>query len=457
MVEIPDLLDAAALQLLYDDPWCRTLVRLAGGRPLHLVGGAIRDGLLGERPLDLDLVIDGDGEAVSRAFAREIGGRWVRLGGERFAAFRVVLAPEEAAEEAGVEPRVMDLWDRAGQSLEADLARRDLTINALALDLASGELIDLFGGCRDLAEGVLRATTPEAFTGDALRVLRLARFAAELAEFVIDRPTLALATAAADGLKGIAVERLRYELGRIFATPTAAAGVDVLWQTGVYPRLLWEVDVEAESLAEGLIDVLIQLEILLANLQAAAPALDGTLVGAINWALSFAVLPAPPEPVARLRAFQRRGLLSRPEADIVARFLPIPTWPTSSRERRRFLHEFGPWWLEAVLVRAALDGASFASVAPLCEQLDRLLEREGDALFDPPQLLAAAEVQALLGITPGPTLGQALRALREAQVEGRVGHRLEAERYLRVWDQKRLAAAGQAGGGDAGATSSAAD
>ncbi|MGH9362036.1 MAG: CCA tRNA nucleotidyltransferase, partial [Thermoanaerobaculia bacterium] len=148
----------------------RALVRVAP--ECHLVGGVLRDRLLGLPVKDLDAVVAGGGEQVAARLADELPARLVRLGGKEFAAFRLV-----------ARRWVLDLWDREGTSLERDLARRDFTVNSFAWAPASGELADPFGGLDDLARRLLRATTPESFAGDPLRVLRLPRLLVQLPGF----------------------------------------------------------------------------------------------------------------------------------------------------------------------------------------------------------------------------------------------------------------------------------
>jgi tRNA nucleotidyltransferase/poly(A) polymerase len=169
-----------------------------------LVGGALRDELLGRDIVDADVVLDGDVRAVARSFARQAGGHPFALS-EAFGAWRVV------AHDGGWQ---VDLMPLSGQTLEQDLARRDLTINAIARKLGTGELIDPFGGSEDLRARRLRMVEPGAFQQDPLRTMRLARLAGEL-EFEIERETLAAASASAGDLRQVAAERVFAELRAI--------------------------------------------------------------------------------------------------------------------------------------------------------------------------------------------------------------------------------------------------
>jgi tRNA nucleotidyltransferase/poly(A) polymerase len=176
------------------------------GRPAWLVGGAVRDRLL-ERPTDdLDLVVDADVGGAARTLARAVRGPAFELSDE-FGAWRVL---------AGDRSWHADLSPLRGGSLEADLALRDFTVNAIAEPLAGGERIDPHDGACDLAARRLRAVGPSVFADDPLRALRLVRLAAELG-LEPEPATIALASEQAARVGAVAQERVFAELKRIIA------------------------------------------------------------------------------------------------------------------------------------------------------------------------------------------------------------------------------------------------
>jgi poly(A) polymerase len=185
--------------------------------PAWLVGGVVRDRLLRRPTADYDVAISGDAGAAARHLARAVSGHPFELS-EGFGAWRVVSRDRRWN---------VDLLPLAGESIEADLSRRDLTINAMAQPLPEGELIDPFGGARDLAERRLRMVTPEAFTEDPLRALRLVRLVCELG-FDVEPETGVQAAAAAAGLAGVAPERVFAELRRIIASDRATTGLELM-------------------------------------------------------------------------------------------------------------------------------------------------------------------------------------------------------------------------------------
>jgi len=204
-----------------------------GDREAWLVGGAIRDRLLGRRPdgpADLDVTVAGDPAAPAKALARATGAAAFALS-ESFGAWRVV-GPAHAWQ--------VDLAPLHGDSLRSDLAVRDLTVNAIAEPLDGGALVDPFGGADDLAARRLRMVAPDAFRTDPLRPLRLARLAVELG-FDVERPTAAAAREAAPALRGVAAERVFAELSRLLMAEAAVRGLVLLDELDLTEVVLPEV------------------------------------------------------------------------------------------------------------------------------------------------------------------------------------------------------------------------
>lgn len=194
-----------------------------------LVGGAVRDRLL-QRPVDdIDLVIDGDVRAAARHLALAVGGPAFPLS-ESHGAWRVI-GPERAWQ--------VDLSPLHGGHIDADLGHRDFTINAIAEPLAGGALIDPTGGAQDALKRRLRMVSEQAFVDDPLRVLRLARFAAELG-LEADEETTGAARRHAAGIERVAAERVFAELRRIVACRWAVDGLRLTAELGLEERILPE-------------------------------------------------------------------------------------------------------------------------------------------------------------------------------------------------------------------------
>lgn len=201
------------------------------------MGGFLRDALLGRESHDVDLAVAADPLSLGRRLADVLAGHFVRLHEEHKAA-RIVLPDSEAIRSLDLLPLRVDI--------EADLAQRDLTINAMAVPIGdlAGEralsIIDPCGGRRDLAKGIVRMVRPETFGADPLRLLRAVRLCAELG-FTLDPQTAAVMAENALLLPQVAPERQRDELMRILATSRAAPGLRLADKLGLLDSLLPEV------------------------------------------------------------------------------------------------------------------------------------------------------------------------------------------------------------------------
>jgi poly(A) polymerase len=194
-----------------------------------IVGGALRDELLGREVTDVDIAVDGDPEAAARELAREVRGPVFRLS-EAFGAWRVVDRRDA---------RVYDFAPLQGATIEEDLRKRDFTINAMARPHEGGDLIDPLGGRSDIESRTLRVIGPEAYQSDPLRPLRLARFAAELG-FSPDPDTERLTAAAASGVPEASGERVFAELRRLVLAPGAVQGLALADRLGLLHGVLPE-------------------------------------------------------------------------------------------------------------------------------------------------------------------------------------------------------------------------
>jgi poly(A) polymerase len=186
------------------------------GARIFVVGGFVRDALLGRETADIDLAVAGDALELARGLAGDLKGTYVLLDEDNKVG-RVVLKP--VSEDS--EPTTIDVSGIAG-SLQDDLARRDFTIDAMALDLkelATGNtvlrLVDLHHGRADLDHGIVRAVSEDALAADPVRLLRAVRLATELG-FTIEPKTTELVRKSAGLLITVPGERAREELLRLF-------------------------------------------------------------------------------------------------------------------------------------------------------------------------------------------------------------------------------------------------
>ncbi len=389
----------------------------AQGARAFLVGGMVRD-VWRETPIerrDLDIVVEGDGLALARRLARDLGGavlehhRFLTASVDSPCAGRIDVATARAEryEARGALPRVMPA------TLEDDLRRRDFTVNAMAIELQSGAfgLHDPLGGRLDLAARRLRVLHPLSYVEDPTRIFRAARYATRLG--LTHDPATARAQALALSLvpyPALSGHRLIAELERVFDEPRPAAVLIRLGTAGVFK--LFDPRYRFTAVTRRRV---------------------GELGAALAWARRLAPPPADlgalalvgdqPQRVAaaalaRLAfAGERLTRLSRAleEGRDVLAALAQAAAPSA---RARLLYprspvELGWFWLTgAGPTRAVLDW--FAGLDP------RLVELSGDDVL-------------ALGVPRGPAVARVLAELRDARLDGRLTNRAMEVDHVRHW------------------------
>lgn len=205
---------------------------LPGDQQIYLIGGAVRDILLGRLPPDFDFAVPSKGISLARKAANALDADFMVLDEERDTG-RVILTGQDGSR------LHLDFASYRGADLEEDLQARDFTINALAYDLKTDSIIDPLDGAQDLRAKIIRACSPASFSDDPVRILRAVRQAAAF-EFRIDKGTRELMKQANNLLVRVSPERLRDELFKILDGPKPDASLRALEMLGALPYFLPE-------------------------------------------------------------------------------------------------------------------------------------------------------------------------------------------------------------------------
>ena len=402
----------------------KALLSVAQGLECHLVGGALRDSLLEREPRDLDFIVSGDGKEIAERLAEKLSARLVPLGGSAFSTYRLV-----------TKTGVIDLLDRGAKPLVEELRRRDFTINAMALDLGTCELVDPLGGREDITRRCLRQAGARSLRSDPVRVLRLARLLAELPGFKVDMRTANSARAAAVGLGKIPSERLRQELALLFESPGASRGIALLIELDVFPTLWLPQSSAGAPRSRQILADLKSLQEVMSHLRD-----RGEDVGLEDTQMALLFMNLPLDGAGSigdlLRFGFQRGLISRSQKRTIEPVLAWQNLPEDTEQLRWFLAQQGENWPTATAALGAHSVSAGAPVAIVNKKIDSLIDivqRDGEAIFNPAPLLDGVEIQDLWKIAPGPLLGRAIDQVRRAQVTGRIGNREEAIALLESW------------------------
>jgi len=249
-VSRPPFLIAAAQQRVTDEldrlaPVLDSLGRrfVDAGERIALVGGPVRDALLGRPVSDLDLTTSARPEVTERLLKGWADATW-DIGrafgtiGARHGDWQVEITTYRSEEYT---PDSRKPTVDYGDTIDGDLRRRDFTVNAMAIELPSRAFVDPYGGIVDLAQGVLRTpnTPEESFSDDPLRMMRAARFAAQL-DFAVEESVVAAMTAMAERITIVSAERVRDELVKLICAPNPRAGLTLMVDTGLAGYVLPE-------------------------------------------------------------------------------------------------------------------------------------------------------------------------------------------------------------------------
>jgi tRNA nucleotidyltransferase/poly(A) polymerase len=348
---------------------------------VRVVGGAVRDAFLGRTGGDLDLVVpQGSAEAFAKELAARAGTRVVSIGA---APRRILKVPFRSHE--------IDVWEETGDAA-VDLLRRDFTVNALSFSLPGGTFASAPGALADLKARRLAPPRPGVFREDPLRVLRAARFLAELPEFHIARRAVPELQEAARFLRMVPAERRLVEWDKLFGTPAAAI-----------TRALWFLE---------------RLGVLQFLLRSTAPRTRRgiSLAGRLERpdARVARVLLMLPQGKGKALDLLRRWKVSREELRLASRLFALPLHGPRRAPTRRdvagLLRLSSPFEEESIGFLMAAGGKPARDLARAAQKVVRkpaALRR----ILRPVRPLSLAEISSLLGLAEGPELGRALCAL----------------------------------------------
>ncbi len=419
------------------------------GYQAYLVGGCVRDLLLGREPADYDVATDARPERVRELFPQSLA-----VGAQ----FGVIVVCQDSIEvevatfrsDVGYsDGRHPDRVVYAGSPRE-DVLRRDFTINGLLMDPRTGEVLDFVGGREDLRAGIVRTIgSPEMrFAEDKLRMVRAVRFAARF-RFTIDPLTFAAVRKLASQVRQVSAERLRDELTKLLTEGTARRGFELLDETGLLKALLPEVEkmkgVEQPRQFHPEGDVWTHTLLMLEKLPAGA---SSTLAwGALLHDVGKPPTFTPPSgPDGRIRfddhvevgtrmaeEICRRLRFSNDDTEQIAalvanhlRFKDVSQMRSSTLKRFVRLPKF-----DEHLQLHRLDCLSSHGSLDAYEFLQRFLAETPPEQVRPPRLVTGDDLKRL-GYRPGPLFREILQTVEDAQLEGRLGSREEAIAFIQA-------------------------
>jgi poly(A) polymerase len=427
----------------------------------YLVGGYVRDRLLGRESHDVDFAVEGDALGLARAVADSMRGAFVLLDDERGTGRAVT--HDEHGQRLFVDFAVLQ-----GGDIAFDLSRRDFTIDAIALDINDlNRFIDPYDGRGDLEVGLMRAVSEGAFCDDPLRALRAVRLAAELG-LRIEPRTEELIRRDAGLITTVSAERVRDELSKTLAQPGAADSLRYLDELGLLEAILPEAaGVKGTGRFEPSLEVIRALEHLY-TIILHSPFSDlypDRLLSHLSQVTSgdrqrlvllklVAFLYVGAEDARQVGLALRRLRFSRGEVDlgraIAAHWMRLgqlrAAETVTRRDVYRFFRDTGEAGLD-LLFLFLVSGLAAQGVGPDLHQIGATVLWERDLTFaadllrdyyerhteviSPPKLINGDDLKQTFGLEEGPRLGALLEAVREAQAAGEIRTRREALDYVK--------------------------
>ncbi|MFV0128903.1 CCA tRNA nucleotidyltransferase [Streptomyces sp. HMX112] len=458
----------AVSELLRVSPVADDLARRfqEAGFSLALVGGSVRDALLGRLGNDLDFTTDARPEDVLkivRPWADSVWEVGIAFGtvGSQKAGYQIEITTyrSEAYDRTSRKPEVS-----YGDSIEQDLVRRDFTVNAMAVALPEKEFIDPHGGLEDLAQRVLRTpgTPEESFSDDPLRMMRAARFAAQLG-FEVAPEVVAAMKAMAERIGIVSAERVRDELNKLILSAHPREGLALLVDTGIADHVLPELpalrlesdehhrhkDVydhslivleQAIDLEEEGPDLVLRLAALLHDIgkprtRRFEP--DGRVSFHHHEVVGAKMTKR------RMTALKYSNEMIKDVARLVElhlRFHGYGTGEWTDSAVRRYVRDAGPLLTRLhKLTRSDCTTRNKRKAGALSRAYDGLEERiaqlqEQEELDAIRPDLNGNQIQEVLGIGPGPAIGQAYKFLLELRLEnGPMGHDAAVDALKKWW------------------------
>jgi poly(A) polymerase len=442
----------------------------AAGHEIALVGGPVRDLLMGRLSTDLDFATSARPDAIEQCLAGWVDARWDI--GRDFGTIGATVGEwtleittyrADSYDAASRKPEVS-----YGDDLEGDLARRDFAVNAMAIVLPDQQFVDPFGGMGDVVDAVLRTpgTPARSFGDDPLRMLRAARFASQLG-FSVAPDVVTAMRDMAERLEIVSAERIRDEIAKLLLTATPRPGLELLVDTGLADRVLPELpalrlevdehhrhkDVYEHSLT--VLDQAIRLE---DRLPGGGPDLVTRLAALLHdigkprtrrFAEDGSVTFHHHDVVGAKLAAKRLRALRFPKDTVSAvsrlielhlRFHGYGSGEWTDSAVRRYVRDAGPLLDRLhVLTRADCTTRNARKAEHLRrtyedleQRIGRLVAQEELAALRPD--LDGQQIMAILGIAPGPLVGRAYRFLLERRLdEGPLGAERATQELVSWW------------------------
>ncbi|RMF92131.1 MAG: CCA tRNA nucleotidyltransferase [Candidatus Schekmanbacteria bacterium] len=408
---------------------------------IYLVGGFIRDCLLGRLPVDMDYIVEKDAEKIAQEFAQKIRGKFIIMG-----------KPPKTSYRVAARGNIIDFVDAVDGILVNDLSKRDFTINAISLEINSWKLFDPFKGIEDIDNKIIREVSPQSLKDDPIRILRAVRYAATIEDMKIDDETYFHMVKESPNIIDCAFERFAEEVNKMFLSFNPHRGITLLIRTrliaNIFCSLMSEKEFNMASIEQDedkfIREILPQIknaseseeyrDILRPFEKAKALWISALLIFYLDKFDSH---------ITKIKKILKHMRFSAKDVsriyNVVAGTLELCDIAKEEIVDDDKLKLFiGKWGKDFVVMQNLfeglylLKGISEEKKKKTSERLASIFIDDGERLLSPPNLVNGNDVKKILGMDEsGTKIGMVLKKIRELQFIGRIKNREEALEFIR--------------------------
>lgn len=410
--------------------------------PLYLVGGFLRDTILSRDNKDLDFIVNGEPDKISKKVAERLRAKLIVMDKEEIVNYRVV--------KKGLS---VDFAEVFQGDIHKDLARRDFTINSIAYSLSEKRLYDDFDGIKDLGKGIIKMVSDDTFDDDPLRMLRAIRYFTTLEGFCIENRTLSFIASIKDQINRSSSERIKEEMDKIILSGNPVNGLvllietkllEILFSDKVSGRIIKLLKTQEEK--ENLISILKTLSELISK-----AFFDGTQMVELKYTpndikiiyysavisfLNSEGLKAKIE-IKNIRGILKNMRFSNLEISRICKvidglkyFFKIFETKELEIQIRKLIHNTGRDILILMVlgnaILRALGKENYKKTIIVRTNILRVFNNEGDSIINPKKLIDGKDIIRILKCEEGKRVGKILKEIKELQIENKISTRREA-------------------------------
>ncbi|OGL44708.1 MAG: hypothetical protein A2W05_03480 [Candidatus Schekmanbacteria bacterium RBG_16_38_10] len=422
--------------------------------PLYLVGGFLRDAILSRENVDLDFIVNGEPDKISKKVAERLRAKLIIMDKQDIINYRIV--------KRGMS---VDFAEVFQADIHKDLARRDFTINSIAYSLSEKKLYDDFDGIGDLEKGIIKMVSDDTFDNDPLRMLRAVRYFTTLEGFYIEKKTLSLIALKKDLISRASPERIKEEMDKIILSGNPVRGMVLLIEIKILETLFFKsnstMQIKPVNTQEEKGKLIAVLKII--NELIGKTLFDGSqmielkyspddlkiiyyaAIVSFLWSSFFKTEIEIKDIVSILKNMRFSNIeISRicRVIDGLKYFFELSETKELETDVRRLIHKTGRDVLILMVlgnaILRALGKENYKQTVIIRTNILRIFNKDGDSIINPKKLIDGKDIIRILKCEEGERVGKIIKEIKKLQIENKISTRREAMELVEVIDSNLL-------------------